>query len=386
METDEPPSVLPPLYAAWLEQHLGGPIPPEREATCAECAMLRPDGAAKRSDERYFRAEVKCCSYRPNLPNFLVGQTLSDSDPLVAPGRATLERRIAGGVTVTPLGVHSGPIYTLLYRRSREVAFGRSLRLRCPFYRDEGGGRCDIWRHRNAVCATFFCRYVRGAIGQRFWGELLELLEAVEEGLSHWCLAELGADVTSLRQLLPRNPVDDENPLEPADIDEVADVATYRATWGHWLGREHEFYRECARLVGQLRWPDVARLCGARATLLATLVQAAYADLLSEELPAALVAGAFKIWELSPDRCCLTSYSLCDSLDAPRALLAALPYFDGRPWPEAVAAVAEGEGIKLDRSLVRKLVDFEILMPVDGTAATRPPRRSAAPPRRTPGG
>lgn len=32
---------LPPLYAMWMEQPLGGPIPGETEATCSNCVMLR---------------------------------------------------------------------------------------------------------------------------------------------------------------------------------------------------------------------------------------------------------------------------------------------------------------------------------------------------------
>ncbi len=372
---------LPPLYSRWLAQYLGGPIPVEREATCAQCAMLCPEGTPARQGRSYFRADVKCCGYVPNLPNFLVGQTLADADEGLTLGRSTLERRIAAGLAVTPLGVSSGAAYRLLYRRS--AAFGRSRRLRCPFYLDEGGGRCSIWRHRNSVCATFFCKFVRGAVGHRFWEVLLQLLEAIEEGLAYWCVAELGTEAGSLRQLFSSEPHDDPPHLEPADVDEVSDPTAYRAVWGNWLGREHEFYRACAGLVGQLAWGEVTAICGARVTLLARLVQAAYAELLSEEVPSALRVGMFTISDLGPDRCCISADG-DRSLDVPRVLLAALPYFDGRPWPEAVVAVEGAEAIKLDRSLIRKLVDFDILVSIDATSATRSHLRRASPPLRTP--
>lgn len=361
-------SVLPPLYASWLEQHLGGPIPAEREATCAQCAMLRPEASAVRRGQTYFRPDVKCCSYVPTLPNFLVGQARADDDPGAASGQAAIAHRIAGGVGVTPLGVARGAAYDLLYRRSSVAAFGRSLGLRCPFYQDEGGGLCGIWRHRNAICATWFCKHVRGAIGERFWEALRDLLEAVEVDLAYWCVAELGVNVPALRQLFPRTPLRGARLLEAADLDEVADPATYRAAWGDWLGREHEFYRECGRLTGQLRWSDVVGRCGARVALLGRLVQAAYVDLLGDDLPSTLRVGVFTLADLGTDRCRLMTSGDHESLDAPRALLAALPYFDGRPWPDAVAAAVEHEGIKLDRSLVRRLVDFEILVPGDADA------------------
>jgi hypothetical protein len=305
----------------------------------------------------------------PKLPNFLVGQALSDNDTISARGRATLERRLAGGVAITPLGCDSGAAYDLLYRRSAN-AFGQSLRLRCPHYLEEDGGKCGIWRYRNSVCSTWFCIYMRGAIGNRFWEALHQLLKLIEDDLACWCLAELVADLGSLRHLSPSDPVDGHRLLDPDEVDEIANPVKYRAAWGGWLNREHDFYRECGRLVGQLSWCDVTSICGSRVTLLAKFAKAAYAELLSEELPATLRVGSFNIRELRLDRCYLTGYSFYYSLDVPRVLLRALPYFDGGPWPKAVAAVAAREGIKLDNSLVRKLVDFEILVPDDGNVNT----------------
>ncbi len=355
-------SVLPPLYCRWMEQLLGGSIPPESEATCNTCVMLCPEEVGVCRDQRYFRADAKCCTYMPKLPNFLVGQALIDNNTISTHGRATIERRLAGRVAVTPLGCDSGSAYDLLYRRS---AFGQNLRLLCPHFLDEDGGRCGIWQYRNSVCATWFCVHMRGAVGKRFWEALNQLLGSVEDELACWCLSELVADMGSLRHLFPRNPQDVHNPPDSAKVDEVVDLFKYSAAWGGWLNRVHDFYRECGRLVGQLSWREVTCICGPQVTLLARLAQAAYAELLSEELPATLRVGVFNILDLGRDQCRLTGYSTDDSLDVPRVLLRALPYFNGRPWPEAVAAVLEGEGIKLDRSLVLKLVDSEILVPGD---------------------
>ncbi len=369
METDSNSfSVLPPLYSRWMEQLLGGPIPTESDATCAKCAMLRPEEGDISRDQFYFRADAKCCTYVPNLPNFLVGQALSDNDTISALGRATLDRRLAGGLAVTPLGCDRGAAYDLLYRRSASTSFGQSLRLRCPHYLEEGGGKCGIWLYRNSVCSTFFCIYMRGTIGKRFWEALHQLLKLIEDDLSCWCLSEIVADLDSLRHLFPSNPEDGHRPLDLDEVDEIADPVKYRTAWGGWLNREHDFYRECGQLVGQLNWRDVASICGSQVTVLARLAKDAYSELLSEELPAKLRVGSFNIRDLRLDRCCLTGHNLEYSLEVPRILLRALPYFDGSPWPKAVAAVATREGIKLDNSLVRKLVDFEILVPDDGSS------------------
>ena len=44
-----------------------------------------------------------------------------------------------------------------------------------------------------------------------------------------------------------------------------------------------------------------------------------------------------------------------------------LPRFDGRPTPEVVTEIALTTGLKINPSLLRKLVDFEILGPVEGS-------------------
>jgi hypothetical protein len=50
-----------------------------------------------------------------------------------------------------------------------------------------------------------------------------------------------------------------------------------------------------------------------------------------------------------------------------RVLLEALPYFDGRPTNQAIAAAAE-RGVIVDRAVVRRLVDFGVLVdPADPT-------------------
>ena len=91
--------MLPRLQAAWLAQILGAPIPAESNATCEACAMVadRPEGGA--SLEQGFNPETKCCTYLPELWNYLVGGVLDDQD-VDARGRASVEARIDRGLAV----------------------------------------------------------------------------------------------------------------------------------------------------------------------------------------------------------------------------------------------------------------------------------------------
>lgn len=322
--------VLPPLFADWVAALVGGAIPPEPRATCASCAMCVPpeiEAAAERAGLESFRPDVKCCSYHPDLPNFLAGRILADPDPALARGRAAIEARLRAREGATPLGIRR-PAHHALVSRAHPDAFGQSRALICPYFVDEGGGLCGIWRHREGVCATFFCKHTRGATGQRFWAALRELLKAVELALAGFCLGELGAG---------------------------------EEDWAGWEGREADFYRACAALVDPLPWARALELAGPVAASWARAVREAYAALVSADLPPALALAPVAIAPLGAEACRVVSYSRYDPIVAPRALFAVLPLFDGRPPREAIAAIAAERGVHLEDDLVRALADFGVL-------------------------
>ena len=53
-----------------------------------------PPAGTPTGPDLFFHRDTKCCTYLPDLPNFLVGRILEDPDPALAPGRASVERRI----------------------------------------------------------------------------------------------------------------------------------------------------------------------------------------------------------------------------------------------------------------------------------------------------
>ena len=76
---DDALEAMPPLYRPWVRAVLEGPVPRERRATCDECPMVRAEPPAVG-----FRADTRCCTFHPELPNFLVGAFFREAD---APGR-----------------------------------------------------------------------------------------------------------------------------------------------------------------------------------------------------------------------------------------------------------------------------------------------------------
>jgi hypothetical protein len=335
--TDGP---LPPLYAGWVEALLGGSVPAETEATCADCVMCSEEES---DPARFFDPRVKCCTFEPVLHNFLVGRILDDA---ALPGRASVEARIAARVAVTPLGLRQTPAFRASASEASRDARGQ--RFVCPHYE---GGRCGIWRHRESTCATWFCKHVRGAVGNAFWrGALRPLLAAVEGALARWCLLELDLDVSALER------------LARAEVEPVpSDLRRYRAQWGRWAGREVEFYRACGALVSPLAWADVLAVGGVEVRLRARLVEAAWERLLRTEAPARLVPGELRLVQIGDGTSRVETYSAYDLLELPTALLAVLDRFDGRPTAQVLAALRD-EGVELDEALVRRLADFEILV------------------------
>ncbi len=343
-------ATLPELYAPWLRTVAGGPIPAETKATCDHCAMLASPGSGP--DAGYFHPDTKCCTFKPNLPNFLAGRILSESDPSMLEGRKAVEAQIARRVAVKPSEVSSGFVFSLLYGAT-PFAMGRAPALRCHYL--SPGGECGIWKHRPGVCATWYCKHVRGATGHRFWKLADKLLREVEQDLAYWCMAQHQVGSGELGELAPQT-----RP-HVSELDGEIDWAQYRRLWGNWAGREIEFYQACARLVETLTWPQVEENCGPRVGILAGLVRDAYAHLESSAIPERLRIKEVTFTGFEGGNYKVTAYSGFDPLLMPERLARVLRYFDGRPTEEALQAILVERSVRLDLSLVRRLVDFGIL-------------------------
>jgi hypothetical protein len=362
--------MLPPLYAEWIAAMLPGPIPPEKQATCDHCAMLPQPEPDRGAAEGFFSPETKCCTYMPQLGNFLVGRILTDPDESARRGRETVEKRIEAGAGVTPLGLRRTRLYDLLYAQS-PAAFGRAKAMLCPHYLADDGGKCGVWKNRESTCATWFCKFGRGQTGRTFWQRLHDMLCAAENALSRHCLLQLDLDGSALGQLVPTRARAKlgaaDGRISAEDLDGQLIAPAYRALWGNWLGREREFYVRCAEIVNALSWDDVMRLAGTELEMLSRLVVDAYAELTADDVPERLRSRRLAVVYTSAERACLIGYSNLDPLSVPKALVDSLHCFDGRPTEEAMRAVAEDHRVRMSRGAVRKLVDFGVLEAIDET-------------------
>lgn len=329
---------LPELYRGLLPDFFRQDVVPEEtKATCSRCAMCKEnaEGAVESVDgvSRFFRPDTKCCTYFPRLPNYLVGALLSDDRPELAEGRRRMEARIAGRIGVTPQWVKPPAKFNFLYKNGHQF-FGRAASLRCPYYGEASGG-CTIWPYREAVCSTFFCKYVAGADGRKFWMSLKTYLTLTEIQLSRWTSLQLLPDyVLSGKDRPELNTV----PLGVEDLDDAPPPAkAYAELWKEHVGREAEYFRACYQLVRGLTAEGLDKLLGLDGVIELKAVETLFASSVSPRLPRTLRFNPDATVQWLPDgSVALGAYSDFDAIALPGEAYGLLVEFTGRQPVEAV--------------------------------------------------
>lgn len=304
----------------------------------------------------FFRPDVKCCTYHPTLPNYLVGGLLQDPRPEMAAGQERVRAKIAARTGVSP-GWLAAPVkYRLLLRAARGSSFGRSTTLRCPYYETDGGS-CTIWAYREADCSTFFCKYDGGADGQAFWRRFRLWLAAVERTLVQYAIREVGTpemrNPPPYREYMTLEELEDRPPKD----------ARYRDDWDAYAGREEEFYIAAWECVSALDANRAAALLAPSAAERAN-AEAAHDNLAAPSLPDQLSLNPqTRVVELPDGSVFIESYNPYDPTIIPRALLSALGELrPDRSLAEARAQALAVHGVSLEDDLLIALHQLRILV------------------------
>lgn len=353
------PANLPTLYQHWSHELFDGPVRGEAGSTCDDCAMLPAEGATA-PDAYSFNPKTRCCTYLPELANFLVGRALADDADTHPHGRRSLLDRIAAGAGVSPLGLFQHENYRMVYGNT-VTGFGRSEALLCPHYVTDTN-RCGIWSIREATCTTWFCKHDRGVVAKNFWNRYKQLLGVIEQALARHCFLALEPSAEQLSGLAPLvSSREHREGLSAAEIEHGYDPSAYARLWGHWAGREAEYYRECARVLGTPSWSEALAIAGSEARMHARITREAYADWVRLELPERVRVSGYQVLGMSADVVRVQSYSFLDPLALPQKLVRVLHLFDGRPLDEVLEQIEREAGEPCPPEAVRKLLDFQIL-------------------------
>lgn len=352
---------LPELYRNFLPAFFKREIPVETGATCMDCAMVRGSDAPFPGGV-YFSKKRKCCTYYPELPNYMVGAILTSTGSDLAEGRNRVRLKIKKRICITPLGIARPKKYTFLLKNAQPEFFGRSKTLVCPFF-DKGKGICTIRPLRDAVCNTWFCKYEAGNAGENFWRALRRYLENTEKLLTRYALYTMGCNPACSGML-----TDIGVPLTLDELDERSpSVQSYRALWGSWAGKEEEFYKEAYQIISALGPKGFSRIEGISQKMILRDVMNMHITLISSSLPKNLKRNPRLIVEkVSDDTYFLVGYSALDPLQVTKRVYDSLDFFDGkRSNKEACRCVLKHLDADLSEDLLMCLYQFQIL--VDST-------------------
>ncbi len=119
-----------------------------------------------------YKADLKCCTVIPHVPNFLLGRALKD------PSTETNIKRVVRLGFVLPEGMqHTPQLFFRAMTMNKEGNFGRDYEMACPFLRSkEDQTFCGIHSYRNANCSTYFCQSNYGSEGSNLWMDVRYLL------------------------------------------------------------------------------------------------------------------------------------------------------------------------------------------------------------------
>lgn len=234
---------LPRIYENLLPRELLTFAPEETKATCDTCAMSRPQHRGK----THYRADLKCCTFHPFLPNYMVGALFLENSATEAHRifRDKIERR----EYALPLGLVAPVSYQVEFNHRHDGDFGQREDWLCPYYNKENQN-CNVWRHRGVVCTTFFCKSSYGKTGLKFWEKLGNYLWYVELALLEEALVLLDFSPRQVMTLLDYHNRHEGTKAELAS--KVLPEKQSRELWNGYFEDQEGFYKKAYNIVANL--------------------------------------------------------------------------------------------------------------------------------------
>lgn len=350
-------STLPPIYAHLFSDFFDRPKVIETRATCDQCSMC-DHGQPSPVAMDYFNSETKCCTFTPILPNYLVGSILADESPEMAEGKGRIKETIRKRVGVGPLNLSRPRKLSLLMTAYSDV-FGRAKSLKCPYYDDDNpSGTCSIWRHREVICMTYYCKYTGGMRSYEYWTALKDYLGRVQHMLAKGAARAVDPKVIEPHFKPSALTLEDMEDLPPKESD-------YKAWWGSWVGREEEFYLKCHEWVRSASAAEFAKNIDQSKEVSEVLERlvAKYELLESKILPRSLVRNARMKETHAGDKVVVTSYHRYDSFALDKELFEVCGMFKAsQTLEENLDRLKREEGIELTPDLIEYLFAAGVLV------------------------
>ena len=211
--------------------------PSEKKADCLNCPKIKSNG---------FRPGVKCCTYHPKVPNYMLGYALESESS------AIITKLIAKGFLLPEGSGHTPLQWLEVMRLDQSREYGKSEKVVCDFL-DRDRGLCGIYQYRNSACSTYFCMYDE-KWGENFWERLHHLMARCELALTQIVLKEIDFDFAEYLEKYDRL-----SSLSPMELCDPATKAwrpsVLETLWGKHFGNEEAFFKNCSRALDGLSSP-----------------------------------------------------------------------------------------------------------------------------------
>ena len=254
---------VPDFYNHLLPRDLLNFTPQETKATCNNCAMA----PGNHKGPKFYQPDLKCCTFEPFIPNFLVGGTFLD--PQAKKAHDILRNKIQNRLYSLPLGMVASVRYQIEFNTNKETLFGQDADYLCPYY-DHSTQLCNMWRHRGVVCTTFYCKSSYGKKGLQFWSDLSDYLALFEMALMEESLVMLDfspRQVSTLVQYLNRQE-GTQKELRAWRLPEDKAIEL----WNGYYKEQENFFKKSFQIAANIDKKSLAELMGEHGRQLETKV------------------------------------------------------------------------------------------------------------------
>jgi hypothetical protein len=241
-----------PHLAEFLLSKFGPLEVVEKKATCNDCFCSKPT----RGDLPYYDKNLKCCTFHPYLPNYAVGGLFEDSGKSEF-SKFSLIRKIEQREYTLPMGIFVPVAYQVKFNQRQDTDFGNRHDFLCPYYNQQTSN-CGIWRHRGAVCTSYYCISDRGESGLQFWQALGDYLHCCEMVLAQDCVVSMGLPPEAIDNQLEY--INCETGTEEELASNSMSEVLFNTHWQGWDGSIEQFYRSCNRYIRDLDLGQLSNL------------------------------------------------------------------------------------------------------------------------------
>lgn len=239
-------SYIPQIYSHFLPKEILELKINETKVNCSNCTM-----AYSNAKKITYNINLKCCTYYPYLPNYLVGAILSD--PTMTEAHKIIRKMIETRRYCLPIGLTPPVKYQMLFNKKKKNDFGNDPQLLCPYY-NKKNNNCNIWKYRESVCTTFICFSSYGKKGINFWEHMNDYLTYVEMALMEEALVMLDfspRDISNLLGYLNRDHATNTE-LKNWNLPKHKAIKL----WNGYYDEQENFYKKCYGLVKKMTKKD----------------------------------------------------------------------------------------------------------------------------------